>query len=102
MASRTPQLGSVVWAEIAEANGHRKTRPAVIVTPTSDIAPSKQVRLVAITTRLPNSLPDDYVLLPWDPKGAAQSGLRRKCAAVASWHVTIPVEDRGKNGSASR
>ncbi len=37
MASRTPQLGSVVWAEIADANGHRKSRPAVIVTPTTEV-----------------------------------------------------------------
>jgi mRNA-degrading endonuclease toxin of MazEF toxin-antitoxin module len=93
MASRTPQLGSVVWAEIADANGHRKIRPAVILTPTADIAPGKRVDLVAITTRLPDCLPDDYVLLPWDPQGKARSGLRRKCAAVVSWQANIPVED---------
>jgi mRNA interferase MazF len=93
MTSRTPQLGSVVWAEIADANGHRKTRPAVIVTPTAEIAPGKPIHLVAVTTRLPDSLPDDYILLPWDPQGKARSGLRRKCAAVAGWQATIPAED---------
>jgi hypothetical protein len=91
--SLIPQLGSVVGAEIADPNGYRKVRPAVIVTPTSEIAPTKSVHLVAITTRLPDSLPEDYVLLPWDPQGKSRSGLRRKCAAVASWQVVIPVED---------
>ena len=93
MPSINPQLGSVVWAEIADPNGHQKVRPAVIVTPTCDIAPAHSVRLVAITTRLPDLLPNDYVLLPWDPQGKARSGLRRKCAAVVSWQIRIPVED---------
>jgi hypothetical protein len=63
----------------------------VDVTPTAEIAPGKPVRVVAITTRLPAILPDDHVLLPWDPQGNAQSGLRCRCAAVASWQAEIPV-----------
>ncbi len=31
------------------------------------------------------------VFLPWDRQGKARSGRRRRCAAVASWHVEIPV-----------
>lgn len=30
--TRLPQLGSVVWAELEDANGFRKVRPAVVVT----------------------------------------------------------------------
>jgi len=89
--SRPLQLGSVVWAELDDPNGYRKMRPGVVVTPTADIHAGKPVRVVAITSRLPNPLPDDYVLLPWDRQGKARSGLRRRCAAVASWHVKIPV-----------
>jgi hypothetical protein len=88
---RPPQLGSVVWAELADANGFRKVRPAVVVSATADIAVERRVRVLAITTRLPDPLPDDHVLLPWDQQGKARSGLRRKCAAVASWLVEIPV-----------
>ena len=90
---RLPQLGSVVWAELEDANGFRKTRPAVVVTATSDIATDKAIRVVAITTRLSTPLPDDYVLLPWDRQGIARSGLRRRCAAVAGWLAEIPVSD---------
>lgn len=75
---RLPRLASVVWASIADANGFRKTRPAVVVTATADIATTKALRLAAVTTRLPDPLPDDHVLLPWDPQGTARSGLRRK------------------------
>ncbi len=81
--ARPPRLGSVVWAELEDANGYRKVRPAVVVTPTGDITAGRAVRVVAITTRLQNPLPDDHVLLPWDRQGKARSGLRRRCAAVA-------------------
>jgi len=60
---------SVVWAELVDPNGYRKVRPGVVVTPTADINSGKPVRVVAITTRLPNPLPDDYDLLPWIGKG---------------------------------
>ena len=91
--TRLPRLGSVIWAELADANGLRKVRPAVVVTATADIAAGKPIRVAAITTRLPNPLPDDHVLLPWDRQGKAHSGLRRPCAAIATWLAQIPLED---------
>lgn len=91
--ARSPQLGSVVWAEVADANGIRKVRPAVIVSPSADIAAGQPVRVVAVTTRLPTPLPDDHVLLPWDPQGKARSGLRRRSAAVAGWQAVISLAD---------
>ncbi len=92
-AARLPQLGSVVWAELQDANGIRKVRPTVVVTATADIVAGKSLHVLAITTRLPNPLPDDHVLLPWDRQGTARSGLRRKCAAVTSWQAEIAVGD---------
>lgn len=90
---RLPRLGSVVWASVEDANGFRKVRPAVVVTATADIAVGKTVRVVAVTTRLPEPLPSDHVLLPWDAHGTARSGLRRKCAAVASWVMDVLADD---------
>lgn len=91
--SHNPELGSVIWAELEDANGFRKVRPAVIVTPTADITAGKAVRVVAITTRLPTPLPDDHVSLPWDRQGKARSGLKRRCAAVTGWQAEILVGD---------
>lgn len=88
-----PQLGSVVWAKVEDANGFRKTRPAVVVATPSDATSSQPLPVAAITTRLSSPLPDDHVLLPWDPQGKARSGLRRKCAAVASWVAEVALND---------
>jgi mRNA-degrading endonuclease toxin of MazEF toxin-antitoxin module len=91
--SRPLQLGSVVWAELEDSNGYRKVRPVVVASPTEGIQAGQPMRVVAITTRLPDPLPEDHVLLPWERQGRARSGLRRRCAAVASWHAEIAVVD---------
>ena len=82
-------LGRIVWAEIADARGYRKKRPAVIVTPSERIGLSSSLEVVAVTSRLPETLPPDHVLLPWHSQGHPRTGLNRKCAAVCSWVVGI-------------
>ena len=91
--SRPLQLGNVVWAELEDANGYRRVRPVAVVTPTADIDAGQPVRVVAITTRLPDPLPEDHVVLPWDRQGKARSGSRRRCAALAGWQAGIAVGD---------
>lgn len=83
------QFGQIVWAEIADANGVRKVRPAVVVTPSDRIQTSSPLDVVAVTSHLPQPLPDDRVLLPWDRRGHPRTGLNRKCAAVCSWLARI-------------
>jgi hypothetical protein len=47
------KFGQIVWAEVADANGIRKPRPLVIVTPGDRITSSGPLEVVAITSRLP-------------------------------------------------
>src|SRR5229473_2635859 len=90
----TPRLatGRIVWAQIADANGVRKVRPAVIVTPTDQIAAGAQFDVIAVTSRLTDPLPDDHVLLPWHAQGHPRTGLNRRCAAACSWPAQIKAE----------
>lgn len=77
------QLGTIVWAEVADANGFVKLRPAVIVTPTEQIGGSSALHAVAITSRLIDPPPTDHVLLPWHAQGHPRTGLNRKmCRGV--------------------
>ena len=93
MTAARLQLGSVVWAELEDSNGFRKIRPAVVLSATADIAAGRPVHMVAITTRLASPLPEDYVMLPWHREGKVRSGLRRPCAAVATWQAEIKAGD---------
>jgi mRNA-degrading endonuclease toxin of MazEF toxin-antitoxin module len=91
----TPPLrcGQIVWAELADANGVRKTRPVIIVTPDDRITTSAPLEVVAITSRLPQPLPADHVLLPWHSQGHPRTRLNRRCAAVCTWLARISVAD---------
>src|SRR6266853_907167 len=90
------RFGQIVGAEIADANGVRKARPAVVMTASDQVSPAGLLELVAITSWLPAPIPDDHVLLPWHAQGHPRTGLNRKSAAVCSWVAVIPasaVED---------
>jgi mRNA-degrading endonuclease toxin of MazEF toxin-antitoxin module len=83
------QFGRIVWAEIVDANGIPKLRPGVIVTPTDRITPGVLLDVIAVTSRVPEPLPQDHVLLPWHAQRHPRTGLTRKCAAVCTWVVRI-------------
>jgi mRNA-degrading endonuclease toxin of MazEF toxin-antitoxin module len=87
------QFGRIVWAEIADANGIPKLRPAVIVTPSDRITPAAPLDVIAVTSRIPEPLPHDHVLLPWHAQGHPRTGLNRRCAAVCTWVARIRHAD---------
>jgi mRNA-degrading endonuclease toxin of MazEF toxin-antitoxin module len=62
-----------------------KDRACVVVTPTDRIVPGALLDVVAITTKVPESLPSDHVRLPWHPAGHPRTGLNKRNAAVCSW-----------------
>lgn len=87
------EFGQIVWTEMADANGIRKARPAEVITPDDEITLTAPLEVVAITSWLPNSLPDDHVPLPWHAQRQPQTWLNRRCAAVCSWTAKIAVQD---------
>ena len=81
---RLPQLGSVVWVELEDANGIPKLRPAIVVTATADIAAGKPVRVVAITTASSHRCPTIMCCC----LGTGKARRARACAADAPpWPV---------------
>lgn len=87
------RFGQIIWADIADANGMSKARPAVVVTASDQITPAGTLEVIAITSFLPDPLPGDHVLLPWHAQGHPRTGLNRKSAAVCSWVATISTGD---------
>jgi len=93
------RFGQIVWAEMADANGIRKLRPAVVVTPSDRLQESGPFEVVAVTSQVPEPLPADHVLLPWHSQGHPRTGLNRKCAAVCTWLARIlPPDIKGMAG----
>jgi mRNA-degrading endonuclease toxin of MazEF toxin-antitoxin module len=72
---------------------NEKDRPLVIITATSEIRPDEPVVAVAITTQIPNPLPEELVELPWHRNKHAKTGLNKPCAAVCNWVVELQQSD---------
>jgi len=86
--------GSIISARVSDLQGgNPKTRPVVVVTPTSEISPQGLFVGVAITGTFSDPLADDEVALPFHPAGTASSGLRKPCVAKCSWMVPLRVTD---------
>ena len=88
-----PVQGSVVWAMIADRNGHKKCRPAVILTPTNEIVAGTTLVGVAVTGTPTIPKPPRHVELPSHPNRHPETGLYKKCWAVCEWVVTFVIEE---------
>jgi mRNA-degrading endonuclease toxin of MazEF toxin-antitoxin module len=86
--------GRIVWVELTDPQGrNRKRRPAVIVTPDSDIRADGEVWVVGISTQLAEAPAEVQVELSWDRLGHSRTGLRERCAAVCTWMEKVRVAD---------
>lgn len=81
-----PEQGRIIFATVLDPQGrNRKTRPAVIISETKQIQTDGRIACVAITSSLPDKIPEDCVLLPFHPAGKVRTGLQKRSAAVCSW-----------------
>ncbi len=87
------RMGRIVWAVVPDKRGQNpKRRPIVLLTPPDRVPAGQPLIGIAITTRLEEPLPDDYVLLPWNRQKQGSSRLPERCAAVCDWPVTFPEQ----------
>ena len=84
------QQGRIVWAEVLDPQGRNpKVRPAVILTPASEI--KEEVVVAARTSRTDDSPPEVSVELPWHAGGHPRTKLDRRNVVVCTWLVTILI-----------
>lgn len=82
--------GSIVWVEVHDQAGRNpKCRPAVVVTPDTEINGVDPVFVVAATTTFSKPLPANTVALPWHASKHPVTGLKKECVAVCDWIVEI-------------
>jgi mRNA-degrading endonuclease toxin of MazEF toxin-antitoxin module len=89
-----PERGRIIRATVLDPQGRNpKVRPLVIVSRTEDIKSGETFLAVAISGELPKPLPDSYVRLPWHPQRHPRTGLKKDCAAICTWYVTLTEAD---------
>jgi hypothetical protein len=80
---------NVVVDDMLDPHGRNpKDRPCVVVTDRGSTPEGYEV-VVAISTVLPATLPDDYVLLPWHRPHHPKTGLNKRNAAIGRWVEVI-------------
>ena len=90
----TYQFGDIilVLALLDPQGRNPKNRPVVVLGAAVDADDVARIEVMAITTWLPDPLPEDHFLLPWQIPAHPRTSLNKRCAAVGSWLATIPSE----------
>ena len=86
-----PSQGDIVIIDsLLDPQGRNpKDRACVLIGPQEQIDAGGPLDVVAITTLLPDLLPFDHVLLPWDFRRHPRTGLNKRNAAVCTWVVEV-------------
>jgi len=80
------RLGRIIWAILEDFRGVPKLRPAIVLTPTTQLQPDEPFAVVAISTSYPEPPPQNHVELPWHPdRRRVQTRLNKRSAAVLTW-----------------
>ena len=87
------RYGRIVYAWIQDQHGHKKLRPAVVLTSNEEIPIVEQFAVVAVTTTFADPPPKFCVPLPWHPRGHPMTKLTKRSAAVCNW-VSPLTEDQ--------
>jgi hypothetical protein len=85
--------GRIIYAWIADRNGFKKLRPAIIVTPEDEISDADQLSIMAITTTFTDPPPPFCVPLPWHPRAHPTTRLHKRSAEVVNWLSSIRADD---------
>lgn len=76
----------VLIRDLLDPHGRNpKDRPCVVVTDPANPRPPGRHLVVAISTVVPDLLPDFYVLLPYQQPRHPKTGLTRRNAAILRW-----------------
>ena len=84
----------LIWAVLKDRNGFRKRRPAVILTPSTEINEADPFVVAAVTTTFANPPPPDHIELPWNAdRRRVSTRLARRSAAVVSWLEIVYADE---------
>jgi hypothetical protein len=79
---------------LADSKGNLKRRPCIVLTPTNEIKPDREISVMAISTSYPEPTPTGLVELPWhNDKRRAPTQLTKRSAAVIHWLCFVRHEE---------
>ena len=88
------KFGDIVFVtDVLDLQGRNaKDRPAVFIGSRVVDEVVVAVRVMAITTAVPDPAPSGFILLPWSQPRHPRTGLNKRCAAVVLWSPWVAPE----------
>lgn len=86
--------GQVVQVAVPDPRGqNKKLRPVVILTDTSELSDSTEFVVAAISTKLTDPLPPDWIEVPFSPGGHGKTGLSERSVVKCRWLRRVSPSD---------
>jgi hypothetical protein len=83
------EYGQIILAPVADGRGNLKPHPAVILSPSKQILPEAELRVVCVSTQLDVPCPPHHVPLPWQRPRHPKTGLNKPNVAKCNWLARI-------------
>jgi mRNA-degrading endonuclease toxin of MazEF toxin-antitoxin module len=85
----TFEYGQIVLVPVPDGRGHSEPHPAVILSPTDQIGPGVELRVVCVSTQVEDPCPPHHVPLPWQRPRHARTGLNKPNVAKCNWLARV-------------
>src|SRR4051794_32876900 len=87
------EYGQIIPVPVADGRGNIEPHPAVILSPTDQIAPGAKLRVVCVSTQVEDPFPLHHVPLPWQRPRHPKTGLNKPNVAKCNWLARVDQGD---------
>ncbi len=87
------EYGQIVLVSMTDGRGNIKPRPAVILSPSEQILPEAELRVVCVSTQVEDPCPPHHIPLPWQRPRHPRTGLNKPNVAKCNWLARINQRD---------
>jgi hypothetical protein len=87
------EYGQIILVPVPDGHGNAKPHPAVILSPTDQIVPGAELRVVCVSTQVQDPCPSHHVPLPWQRPRHPKTGLNKPNVAKCNWLARVEQDD---------
>ncbi len=83
------EYGQIILVPVADGLGNSKPHPAVILSPTDQIKPGIELRVICVSTQIEVPCPPHHIPLPWQRPRHPKTGLNKPNVAKCNWLARV-------------
>jgi hypothetical protein len=83
------EYGQIILVPVSDGHGNFAPHPAIILSPTEQIAPGAALRVVCISSQVEDPCPQHHIPLPWQRPRHPKTGLNKPNVAKCNWLARV-------------